>query len=174
MSTRDIYELRENRRRLTFLSSSIALSFSFSSSVVASWCLVSNFSFICWLGMSCSAEFLSDFWAYCPSCWVCLSASESFFTYTVNKQQPSALRELGLCINNDGICHSSLALYRLSEIQQPLPHFTERVAETDRWKNPHLLASSQVSFDSSSLSPTKQAVLRWDVSTAVFLSLCFH
>lgn len=84
-------EITGNRRRLTFLSSSIALSFSFSSSMVASRCPVSNFSLIWWLGMSFSAEYLCDFWVYCPSCWVCLSASNSFFTCKANKQQPSIL-----------------------------------------------------------------------------------
>lgn len=88
MITRVVCGITGNRRRLTFLSSSIALSFSFSSSMVASLWPVSNFSF---MGMSFSAEYLSDFWAYCPSCWVCLSASKSFFTCKGNKQQPSTL-----------------------------------------------------------------------------------
>lgn len=89
MTAKEVWGITESRRRrLTFLSSSIALSFSFSSSMVASRCPVSNFSFIWWLGMSFSAEYLSDFWAYCPSCWDCLSASKSFFTCRANKQQP--------------------------------------------------------------------------------------
>lgn len=75
------------KKRLTLLSSSMALSFSFNSSFVVSRCPVSHFSFIWWLETSFfSVGFFKEFCRNCPSSWLCLRASKSFFICKAQKK----------------------------------------------------------------------------------------